>query len=164
MASSRPTINNERSKKTKALQALQQKHRKKISAKDYSQEQALSIIRDTLKFYGNGDFSVRIPEFKDGIVSEIALMLNTVIERNDATAKEFMRVSTVVANEGRLSERAYVEGVNGAWAYKINALNSIIGALVRLPQKFAEPEVNNGFQEKYKRTNPEATQLTNLSG
>lgn len=36
--------------------------------------------------------------------------------------------------------------------------------IVKLPQKFAEPEVNNGSQEKYKRTNPEATQLTNLSG
>jgi len=137
MASSRPTTNNERSKKTKALQSLQQKHRKKTSAKHYSQEQALIVIRDALKSYGNGDFSVRIPEFKDGIVSEISLMLNAVIERNDATAKEFMRVSTVVANEGRLSERAYVQGVNGAWAHKINALNSIIGALVRPTKEVA---------------------------
>jgi len=36
--------------------------------------------------------------------------------------------------------------------------------IVKLPQKFAEPQVDNGSHEKFKRTNQEATQLENLSG
>lgn len=112
------------------------KHRK---VKSYDHDKSLKMINTTLTLLLEGDFSARIPYqyLEDGLVGEIATKLNKTIDRLDKMSKEFVRVSAVVANEGRLSERAVVEGAVGSWANKLNSLNSVIGELARPTKEIA---------------------------
>ncbi|WP_409477599.1 HAMP domain-containing protein [Pseudobdellovibrio sp. HCB154] len=112
------------------------RHRK---VKSYDHDASLKMINTTLTLLLEGDFSARIPYqyLEDGLVGEIATKLNKTIDRLDKMSKEFVRVSAVVANEGRLSERAVVEGAVGAWANKLNSLNSVIGELARPTKEIA---------------------------
>ncbi len=97
----------------------------------------LMLIREALRSYRDGEFSVQVPEVKSGQLAEISALLNQVFQKTDAISKEFVRVSTVVAEQGKLSERASVDGAVGGWAKKIDALNSIIGELARPTKEVA---------------------------
>ena len=97
----------------------------------------LFLIREALKSYKDGDFSIQIPEVQVGPLAEISVLLNQVFRRNESIAKEFLRVSTIVAEEGKLSERASVDGATGAWEKNIDALNSVIGELARPTKEVA---------------------------
>ena len=63
-----------------------------------------------------GDFSVRLPLDWSGVGGKIADVFNEVIERNERMAHELERISHVVGKEGRISQRASIGGVGGAWA------------------------------------------------
>src|SRR5689334_4443175 len=77
-----------------------------------------------------GDFSARFP-VSEGPVSEVGEILNDIIELNDEMAKEFIRVSKIVGHEGKMTERASIGSVKGAWADNIESVNSLIGDLVQ---------------------------------
>ena len=93
-------------------------------------EQALIALRDALRSAEAGDFSVRLPTGRtDGLMDEIAESFNDLAQRNQAMARELARVSTVVAHEGKLSERASLASARGAWAGSVDSLNSLIEQL-----------------------------------
>src|SRR6266705_2117667 len=77
-----------------------------------------------------GDFSVRLPLDWSGVGGKIADVFNEVVERNERMAHELERISHVVGKEGRLSQRASIGEVGGAWANSITSVNALISLLV----------------------------------
>ena len=87
-------------------------------------------LLDVLKGVKGGDFSVRLPYQKDGILSRAGELLNDIIGLNEHMANEFLRVGKIVGQEGRMTERASVGPAKGAWAQSVNSVNQLIGDLV----------------------------------
>src|SRR5438093_1048017 len=77
-----------------------------------------------------GNFSVRLPLDWSGVGGKIADIFNDVVERNERMAHELERISHVVGKEGRLSQRASIGEVGGAWANSIMSVNALISLLV----------------------------------
>ncbi|UQA63971.1 HAMP domain-containing protein [Polyangium aurulentum] len=84
-----------------------------------------------------GDFTVRLPVDWEGVDGKIADTFNDVVELNAQVAYELERVSRVVGKEGRISERATLTGVSGAWAYKVSSVNALISDLVHPTSEMA---------------------------
>src|SRR5262249_2309797 len=69
---------------------------------------------------------------KTGLARHIADAFNDLLSRNASLARELARVERVVGREGRLSERAAMgHGAQGGWATSVEAINGLIGDLVR---------------------------------
>ena len=83
-----------------------------------------------LKAVKQGDFTVRLPYRKDGILARAGELLNDIVGLDEHLSSELMRVGTIVGQEGRMTERASVGPAKGAWATSIHAVNQLIGDLV----------------------------------
>ncbi|BDG05443.1 HAMP domain-containing protein [Anaeromyxobacter oryzae] len=94
-----------------------------------SQEEVAQLV-DVLKAVKQGDFSVRLPYERDGILARAGELLNDIIGLNEHLAHELLRVGKIVGQEGRMTERASVGPAKGAWATSMNAVNQLIGDLV----------------------------------
>src|SRR6266496_1125625 len=88
------------------------------------------LLLSALTALKKGDFSVRLPLDWTGTAGKIADAFNDVIERNEKMADELERLSRVVGKEGRISQRASIGGVSGAWADSITSVNALISDLV----------------------------------
>ncbi len=88
-------------------------------------------LLNALKAVKQGDFSVRLPVDKGGIMSEIAMMFNDVISLNENLSNEVVRVSKIVGEEGKLTERASIGQVTGSWKAKIDAINALVNNLAQ---------------------------------
>ena len=92
----------------------------------------LQQLLNTVKAVKRGDFSVRYP-FSGGysLIAEVGKTLNEIIEMQENLADELARVSRIVGQEGRMTERVAIGPVRGAWATKVSAVNTLIGDLVQ---------------------------------
>src|SRR6266498_1733728 len=88
------------------------------------------LLLTALTALKKGDFSVRLPLDWTGTAGKIADAFNDVIERNEKMADELERISRVVGKEGRISQRASIGEVSGAWADSITSVNALISDLV----------------------------------
>src|ERR1700729_4124549 len=88
-----------------------------------------TLLAALLAFKG-GDFSVRLPIGFEGMDGKIADVFNEVIERNERMSKELERLSRVVGKEGKISQRAEMGEVTGAWKESVESVNALIGDLV----------------------------------
>src|SRR6266498_108377 len=88
------------------------------------------LLLTALTALKKGDFSVRLPLDWTGTAGKIADAFNDVIERNEKMAAELERLSRVVGKEGRISQRASIGAVSGAWADSITSVNTLISDLV----------------------------------
>src|SRR5262249_27178620 len=77
-----------------------------------------------------GDFSVRLPYRREGVLGRAGELLNDIIGLNEHMANEFVRVGKIVGQEGKMTERASVGPAKGAWATSVNSVNQLIGDLV----------------------------------
>jgi methyl-accepting chemotaxis protein len=104
-----------------------------LSAEQQGAEPILSLrqLLDALKAARSGDFSVRLPRFRDELLNEIAQVFNEVVGLNETRAREIVRVSKMVGEEGRLTERAAVGSVPGPWATEMESINRLIDSLVQ---------------------------------
>jgi len=93
-------------------------------------EQLRSLLQ-SVKGVRQGDFSMRCQIAGEGIISEIGEVLNDIFELNDKMAQEFVRVSGVVGQEGKMTERASIGPIKGSWAKSIDSVNTLIGDLVQ---------------------------------
>src|SRR4051794_13611748 len=59
-------------------------------------EQALDQLLAGLNAVRDGDFSVRLPARRGGLMGELALAYNEVAETNERLARELQRVSRVI--------------------------------------------------------------------
>jgi len=89
----------------------------------------LTSLLNALKAAREGDFSVRLPVQKDGVMGEIAGVFNDVIGLNEGMANEIIRVSKVVGEEGQMTERVSLGVVTGMWASQIDSVNALINNL-----------------------------------
>ncbi|MEW6055691.1 MAG: HAMP domain-containing protein [Bdellovibrionota bacterium] len=100
-------------------------------------EAALSLksqlreLLHTVKSVRNGDFSVRMEVGSEGIISEIGEVLNDIIELNQNMASEFVRVSRLAGQEGKMTERVNMGPVKGAWWTSVDSINMLIGDLAQ---------------------------------
>jgi HAMP domain-containing protein len=92
----------------------------------------------TVRLMRQGDFTIRL-EIDDrfGVLSEIAEVLNDIIEANETMSNEFARVAKIVGQEGRMTERASIGPVRGGWATCVDSVNSLIGELVQPTNEIA---------------------------
>src|SRR5215204_3150312 len=91
----------------------------------------LEDLLEALRSARSGQLGVRLSTRKAGIVGELARAFNELAEMPERTTKELVRVSNAVGRDGKLSERAKVDLVQGSWATKLEAVNALIDNLVR---------------------------------
>ena len=90
-------------------------------------EERLHALRDALRAAKQGDFSVRLSTdgAAEGVMGEVALAFNALIEENDALVNELRRVDRTVGFEGQTTERASL-GAGGSWAVAVDSVNSLV--------------------------------------
>ena len=104
--------------------------RKKAKSKSTDPKQ-LKALLSAMNAARRGDFSVRLPVRTNGIMSEIAKAFNGYVALNEARAKEILRVSKIIGQEGRLTERMHQQNLKGSWKTTIDSINSLINNLVQ---------------------------------
>ncbi|HET9594750.1 MAG TPA: HAMP domain-containing protein, partial [Anaeromyxobacteraceae bacterium] len=72
-----------------------------------------------------------MPVTRTGLAGKVADALNDVIARGAGLHRELARLGDLVGKQGVISERAAVAQARGAWAECIDAVNGLVGDLVR---------------------------------
>jgi signal transduction histidine kinase/HAMP domain-containing protein/ActR/RegA family two-component response regulator len=90
-----------------------------------------TVLLRVLAQVNAGDFTARMPLEWTGVAGKVADGLNDVIVANEALATELARVSRVVGQEGKLSQRVAVRGPDRMWGGCIASVNSLIEDLIR---------------------------------
>ncbi|HWD76058.1 MAG TPA: HAMP domain-containing protein, partial [Solirubrobacteraceae bacterium] len=91
----------------------------------------LCDLLSALQAARDGDFSTRLTVPDDGALAEVAAAFNGLLERNDRMSRELVRVGKIIGREGRMTERATLDGAAGAWATSVESVNALIDDLVR---------------------------------
>jgi signal transduction histidine kinase/HAMP domain-containing protein/CheY-like chemotaxis protein len=91
----------------------------------------LSDLLAAVRAARDGDFSARVTAPTDGPLAELADAFNGLLERNDHMSQELVRVGKIIGREGRMTERATLDGAGGAWATSVESVNALIDDLVR---------------------------------
>jgi HAMP domain-containing protein/CheY-like chemotaxis protein len=94
-----------------------------------SDEEA-AILLVALVAVRNGDFSARLPVSWTGMHGRIADTFNDIVAMQARLAHELERVSYVVGQQGRISQRVQLPMAVGAWSDEVDSVNSLIKALV----------------------------------
>jgi len=90
-----------------------------------------SVLLNTLIAFKRGNFEIRMPVEQIGMPGKIADALNEVLDLNQKMVSEFARISRAVGKEGKITQRASIGSVSGAWAECVESVNSLIGDLVQ---------------------------------
>ena len=90
-----------------------------------------------LKTLKKGDFSVRLPVTETVIGAAIAEAFNDLAELLERDTQETARIGTVVGKEGRISQRANPGAATGAWAARIESINTLTRDLVQPTEEVA---------------------------
>jgi len=77
----------------------------------------------------NGDLSQKITVEAQGEILQLKDTLNNMVDNLNRLAAEVSRVAQVAGAEGKLSERAKVEGVAGSWKNIVDTLNTLINSI-----------------------------------
>ncbi|HXU68811.1 MAG TPA: HAMP domain-containing protein, partial [Polyangia bacterium] len=79
----------------------------------------------------DGDFQARLAvDGDDSLFDEIARSVNELNARHQLMTDEIVRIERVVGREGRMEERARLDGATGGWRTKIDNINQIVADLV----------------------------------
>ena len=105
--------------------------RKSNSDSETYTSKQLQPLLDALIAAKSGDFSVRLPAGKNGVLSQIAKAYNDLVSVNENMAKEILRVARTVGREGRMTERAMLKGAQGQWEESCQGINTLIEDLAR---------------------------------
>jgi HAMP domain-containing protein/CheY-like chemotaxis protein/GAF domain-containing protein len=98
----------------------------------------LEALLGALRAASNGDFELRLPTArKEGVVGELAQAYNVLADKRQALTTELVRLGKVIGREGRMTERASLDGAVGGDARTIDAVNSMVDDLVRPTQEVA---------------------------
>ncbi|MGE0710538.1 MAG: HAMP domain-containing protein [Planctomycetota bacterium] len=85
-----------------------------------------ALLLTALRAFRRGDFTVRLPEDEEGVGGKIYDTLNEIIETKQQLTLEFQRLSRVVTEEGRISERVAMTDPGGGWGESIRAVNGLL--------------------------------------
>jgi CheY-like chemotaxis protein/HAMP domain-containing protein len=90
-----------------------------------------NVLLNVLAEVKRGDFTARMPLEWTGVAGKVADGFNDVIIANQALGVELARISQVVGDQGRLSQRAVLGGTAQSWSGSLESVNNLIEALVR---------------------------------
>src|SRR6202453_1864471 len=90
-----------------------------------------NVLLSTLIAFKRGNFSVCMPVDQTDLEGKVADALNDVLEINQKMVNEFERISRAVGKDGKITQRASIGSVTGAWAECVESVNSLIGDLVQ---------------------------------
>src|SRR5579884_2560272 len=93
-------------------------------------DKAIARLEEALHRAAAGDFSVRLPA-RSGSIPHVEAAFNELVARNAALEAELVRVARIIGREGRMTERAALDGIDGAWHTTIDQVNGLIDDLVR---------------------------------
>jgi HAMP domain-containing protein/signal transduction histidine kinase/CheY-like chemotaxis protein len=93
--------------------------------------EALGRIEQALRAAAAGDFSVRLPARRKDAIGGLEDAYNELAARNAALEAELVRVGQIIGREGRMTERARLQGAEGAWGRTVDSVNGLIDDLVR---------------------------------
>ncbi len=91
----------------------------------------LPSFLSALKAVRQGDFSARLPDHWTDVAGKVADTFNEVVELNQRLASELARLRLAIGQHGKITERAAVGPVSGAWADSVTNVNSLIASLVQ---------------------------------
>src|SRR3954454_20253302 len=91
-----------------------------------SKADALEGLLRALLAVRDGDFSVRLPARRVGVMGEISSAFNQLVDMNARMSRELVRVGRVIGHEGRMTERASLREGGGDWGVSVEAVNSLI--------------------------------------
>ncbi len=94
-------------------------------------------LLSALSAWRRGEFEVRLPDDWLGLPGKVADTFNEVIDINRRLVGELSRIKRTVGKEGRITQRAALGDVTGAWADAIGSVNSLIGDLVHPTSEMA---------------------------
>lgn len=77
----------------------------------------------------DGDFT-KVPETGHGLVAELSMTFNQIIDRNAHFNTEVQRVRRELVRHGRLDERLSASPGQGNWTSRVNDVNQLLDALV----------------------------------
>ncbi len=89
------------------------------------------VLLNVLERVKAGDFTARMPLEWTGVAGKVADGLNDVIIADQVLEAELARVSEVVGEQGRLSQRVVLGGSARSWSGSVRSVNNLIEALVR---------------------------------
>jgi len=97
-----------------------------VSGRNEEMNSLLAALSGLLK----GDASVRLPLHWSGVSGKVADAFNAVVQQNADMADELIRLRQVVGKEGKLKQRASLQGARGFWGESVECINSLIDDLV----------------------------------
>src|SRR6185436_1329813 len=77
-----------------------------------------------------GDFTARLPLTWSGTSARVADAFNEVAELMETSTQDLNRISRLVGREGRINQRLTTGNVTGAWAERVESVNTLINCLV----------------------------------
>ena len=92
--------------------------------------QGLAELLHALQAMRVGDFSVRMPGDRLGIMGKIADTFNEIVATNERMASQLERVGQVVGREGKTRQRVRFGQTDGAWGEMETSVNSLIDDLL----------------------------------
>src|SRR3984885_12374932 len=90
----------------------------------------LHSLLQALQAMQAGDFSVRLPGSRTGIVGKIADTFNEIVSTNARMAQQLEHVGEVVGKEGKTRQRVKLGVSKGAWGEMENSVNTLIDDLL----------------------------------
>ena len=96
-----------------------------------AEPEALARLEDALRAATAGDFGVRLPARREDAVGRLEGAFNDLVARNAALEDELVRIGQIIGREGRMTERAQLEGAEHSWRTAIDSVNGLIDDLVR---------------------------------
>jgi HAMP domain-containing protein/signal transduction histidine kinase/DNA-binding response OmpR family regulator len=107
------------------------------AAENDPRDQQMRAMLLALSDFKDGDFTVRLPQDWTGIAGKAADAFNELISRNQLLAAELDRISVVVGQEGRISQRASLGFAKGCWEEAIRSVNELVANLVQPTSEMA---------------------------
>ncbi|HYF25392.1 MAG TPA: HAMP domain-containing protein, partial [Baekduia sp.] len=92
---------------------------------------ALERLGKALEAAAVGDFSVRLPARRKGELGQIEAAFNRMADRQEKLTAELQRVARVIGREGRMTERASLDGAAAQDLERLESVNTLIDDLVR---------------------------------
>ena len=94
-------------------------------------DDVLRRLEAALRAAAAGDFTQRLPARRKGVLGELEAAYNALIERNAQLTAELQRLGRVVGREGRMTERARLDGAAGSWSTALESVNGLVDDLQR---------------------------------
>jgi HAMP domain-containing protein/CheY-like chemotaxis protein/signal transduction histidine kinase len=105
--------------------------RRKRRGNGGAKDDRLEKLLEALKAARDGDFSVRMPIERNGIIGKISRVFNDYVGMNEQRMNELLRVSKAIGEEGKLTERAHLARAKRGWKRGAEAVNALIDNLVQ---------------------------------